>query len=248
MKLPSYIRRLETVENLARQIYPPELMHHAYRDYGSFRNRAFLVFTNHTLSDFNDMMIDQLSGEAHIFNVVNTIKNDASPIPANHFDVPAEYLQSINIASLPPSGLKLKIGAPVILLRNLCPKEGLCNGTRMIVIQLGRFCVKVKISGGAFDGHERLLSRITLTTTEEDLPFILMRKQFPIRLCFAITVNKSQGQSLDIVGLDLRMNAFTHGQLYVALSRVTSVEGLTILLPEDKKDRTENIVYPEVLL
>ena len=64
-----------------------------------------------------------------------------------------------------------------------------------------------------------------------------------------MTVNKSQGQSLNTVGVDLRAPAFTHGQLYVALSRVTSLNGLTVLFSEDNgQELTENIVYPEVLL
>jgi hypothetical protein len=119
----------------------------------------------------------------------------------------------------------------------------------MIVTQLGRSCIGVKISGGEFDGQFRLLPRIKLTTLEGDLPFILTRKQFPIRLCFAMTVNKSQGQSLSTVGVDLRTSAFTHGQLYVALSRVTTLAGLTLLFSEnDNQETTDNVVYPEVLL
>jgi hypothetical protein len=62
-----------------------------------------------------------------------------------------------------------------------------------------------------------------------------------------MTVNKSQGQSLTVVGVDLRSSAFSHGQLYVALSRVTSISGLTLLLPENS-DTTDNVVFPEVLL
>ena len=76
---------------------------------------------------------------------------------------------------------------------------------------------------------------------------MLTRRQFPIRLCFAMTVNKSQGQSLKNVGLDLRSPVFTHGQLYVALSRTTNVNNLTVLLPDHAKGKTANIVYPEVL-
>ena len=81
----------------------------------------------------------------------------------------------------------------------------------------------------------------------------MTRVQFPIRLSFAITVNKSQGQSLSTVGVDLRHAVFTHGQLYVALSRVTTVAGLSILLPPpvdaaDPARTAINIVYPEVLL
>ena len=63
-----------------------------------------------------------------------------------------------------------------------------------------------------------------------------------------MTVNKSQGQSLNFVGVDLRTPVFTHGQLYVALSRVTDISGLAVLLPRNGDGTTANIVYPEVLL
>ena len=101
--------------------------------------------------------------------------------------------------------------------------------------------------GGSFHGQLRLIPRIKLTSTEGELPFIVSRRQFPIRLCFAMTVNKSQGQSFNFVGVDLRMPAFTHGQLYVALSRVTTVNGISVLLPPNQTE-TDNIIYPEVLL
>jgi len=71
--------------------------------------------------------------------------------------------------------------------------------------------------------------RSSLPPSDKDLPFILERTQFPVRLCFAMTVNISQGQSLDQVVLHLRSCAFSHGQLYVALTRVTSLGGLTLL-------------------
>src|SRR3954452_12423755 len=102
--------------------------------------------------------------------------------------------------------------------------------------------------GGDFDGDLKLIPRICLTTTEGELPFQLMQKQFPIRLCFAMTVNKAQGQSLDIVGVDLHSSAFTHGQLYVALSRATNLNGVSILLTKDSDEKTDNVVYSEVLL
>ena len=55
---------------------------------------------------------------------------------------PAELLQSFNPPSLPPLKLSLKVGALVILLRNLYPKHGLCNGTRMVVTHIGRRCIE----------------------------------------------------------------------------------------------------------
>ena len=78
-----------------------------------------------------------------------------------------------------------------------------------------------------------------LSSTDEDFPFILERTQFPDRPCFAMTVNKSQGQSVKMVGVDLQTNAFTHGQLYLALSRVTSLDGLTLLTCQEFPNHTE---------
>ena len=69
-----------------------------------------------------------------------------------------------------------------------------------------------------------------------------------MRLYFAITINKTQGQSLQKVGIDLRQPVFTHGQFYVAFSRVTDVANLDVLLPYRGSGMVENIVYPEVLL
>ena len=64
-----------------------------------------------------------------------------------------------------------------------------------------------------------------------EFPFKLSRRQFLIRLAFSVSINKAQGQSVEHVGLDLRISVFTHGQLYVALSRVTSPHNLHVLLP-----------------
>ncbi|KAF9045955.1 hypothetical protein BDZ89DRAFT_942473 [Hymenopellis radicata] len=65
-----------------------------------------------------------------------------------------------------------------------------------------------------------------------------------------MTINKSQGQSVQHIGLDLRTPVFSHGQLYVALSRCTSAGRIKVLFPENQEAdnlRTNNIVYPEVL-
>jgi ATP-dependent DNA helicase PIF1 len=118
----------------------------------------------------------------------------------------------------------------------------------MVVTRLGRRCIEARILGGSFDGQLRLIPRIKLTSTGGELPYIVSRRQFPLRLCFAMTVNKSQGQSFNYVGVDLRIPAFTHGQLYVALSRVTDIANLSLLLPPNEAVTTENIIYPEVLL
>jgi ATP-dependent DNA helicase PIF1 len=89
-----------------------------------------------------------------------------------------------------------------------------------------------------------------MTGSNTGLPFTLRRLQFPVCLAFAMTINKSQGQSLNYVGLDLRMPVFGHGQLYVGVSRITTPQGIKILLDNSASGRanqTLNITYNEIL-
>ena len=105
--------------------------------------------------------------------------------------------------------------------------------------------------GGAYEGNIVFLPRITMISSLGDLPIRLQRRQFPVRLAYAMTINKSQGQTLEHVGLDQRTSVFSHGQLYVALSRVRSVSNLKIFFG-DKYDSNQedmfltNIVYTEL--
>ena len=89
---------------------------------------------------------------------------------------------------------------------------------------------------------------IKLLPNAETLPVPLKRLQFPVRLAFAMTINKSQGQSVEHVGINLQTLVFSHGQLYVAFSRCTSPLNISVLLPEQSQEsrRTLNVVYKEV--
>jgi len=246
LELPRYIRPVSTVDQLCDQLYPQSLLNDAVYSHGALIGRAILAFRNETVNDFNESLVDNMPGEEHRFEAVNNVEVPEDAAEAEPFAV--EYLQCIRMASIPPSCLKLKIGAPIILLHNLSPHEGLCNGTRIRVLGIRRTCLQVAIIGRKMDGKICLLPRIKLTTTDDDLPFTLQPIQFSVRLCFATIVNKSQGQSLEQVGVDLRTSAFTHGQLYVALSRVTSLDGLTLLPSQNTPNYTDNILYPDVLL
>ena len=128
-----------------------------------------------------------------------------------------EYLNSINIPGLPPHILKLKIGAPVLLLRNLDPLAGLCNDTRLQIVSISLRLLYVCIKNGSHNGDFAWIPRIDLLS--EPMPFIICRRQFPIRLAFGMTINKSQGQTLGRVGILLRAPVFGHGQLYTEFSR-----------------------------
>src|SRR5204863_6517130 len=124
-----------------------------------------------------------------------------------------------------------KVGCPIILLCNLNPSAGLCNGTRMIITSLGDQVLEARVLTGSHAGTTAVIPHISLSSSASSgLPFILRRWQFPIRIAFAMTINKAQGQSLQVVGLYLPIVVLAHGQLYVALSRCTDCQNLYILL------------------
>lgn len=217
-----------------------------------FLDRMILAPRNSDVSDVNHIILDRLSGEKHTFiSADKVITEDAHiPLGSTSHPIPIEFLRSINASGLPPGELSLKLGAPLILLRNLASKHGLCNGTRMVAKRMSDRVIEAEIMGGEHGGELAFIPRISLIPSDtSDLTFLFSRRQFPIRLAFALTINRSQGQSVRYVGLDLRSPVFAHGQMYVALSRATSGRRIRALLPGDEElCRVENVVYPEVLI
>ncbi|AES72962.1 PIF1-like helicase [Medicago truncatula] len=108
-----------------------------------------------------------------------------------------EFLNSITQVSIPPYILKVKRGAPLMLLRNINPRYGMCNGTRMLCRDLFKNMLNVEILTGSNARKRAFLPIIKLKTNASSrLPFVLSRKQFSVRLSFVITINKSQGHTI----------------------------------------------------
>ncbi|GAU43626.1 hypothetical protein TSUD_185190 [Trifolium subterraneum] len=190
----------------------PQLELHGW-DASYMTQRAILTPKNDDVQKLNDILINQFPGEEHNFLSFDEVEGDT------HNLYQQELLNSITQGGLPPHILKLKKGAPLMLLRNLDPRYGLCNGTRLLCHGLFMNMLDVEILTGSNAGKRAFLPRIKLkTSASSGLPFVLRRKQFPVRLSFAITINKSQGQTIPNVGIYLTRHVFSHGQLYVALS------------------------------
>ena len=130
-----------------------------------------------------------------------------------------------------------------MLLRNLSDKDSLVNGTRLRLLHIHLNILEVIITSGAHAKEIALIPRITLLTNNaKDSHYNLRRRQFPVRLSFAMTINKSQGQTIGRVSLVLLTPVFTHGQLYVATSRTRSHDDLKIFLPKSTNEEQNRML------
>ncbi|XP_050439870.1 LOW QUALITY PROTEIN: ATP-dependent DNA helicase pif1-like [Adelges cooleyi] len=206
-------------------VYPPQI---SLENIEECARRIILCPRNDDCRRINQTIVTQrVVGQAGLYNAVDTVVADDPDEVANY---PVEFLNTLEPDGMPSYRLTLKVGPIVILLRNLDSKRRLCNGTRMVIIQLRRYNFKAKLLSGRQE--EVVIPAIPLMTSEDgDLPFRLRRGvQFPVRLSFAMTINKSQGQTFDRVGLLLASPVFTHGQLYVAFSRVRNSDSVKVRL------------------
>ncbi|XP_024965988.1 ATP-dependent DNA helicase PIF1-like [Cynara cardunculus var. scolymus] len=210
-------------------------------------SRAILSTKNENVDEINDQLIDRLCGDEKVYYSFDETEDDKSNL------YPMEFLNSLTVSGLPPHYLWLKIGCPIILLRNIDPSNGLCNGTRLICRDFQQNVIDAEIVVAQHAGKRVFLPRISFCPSEDNMfPFKLKRKQFPVRLSFSMTINKTQGQTIPNVGVYLPESVFSHGQLYVALSKETSRENTKVLVKPTKKFNrdgiyTSNMVYQEVL-
>lgn len=222
--------------NLVESVYPDlnkNIFNHKW-----LSERVILAVTNEIVEDINFNILQKLNSESRTYYAIDKVENDNDTVM-----YPVEFLNSLHPSGLPQHKLTLKIGAPIMMLRNLDPPK-LCNGTRLIIKKMLNYIIEATIITGPYSGENVLIPRIPLKSNDSIIEF--NRLQFPIKLALAMTINKSQGQSFNTVGIDIQQEVFSHGQLYVAMSRVTDPSNLYILTNQNSSF-TKNIVYKRVL-
>lgn len=214
-----------------------------------FARRTILAPTNVAVHQVNEAVAERVQGASQTYLSTDSI--DADGGESAFFET--EVLNSINLNGFPPHKLIFKKGIPVMMLRNLNPNAGLCNGTRLRIVDLKPHVIRAIIMTGSHNGREVLIPRIIFISNDDvkDFPFRLRRKQFPVVPAFAMTINKAQGQTVHNMGLYLPTPCFSHGQLYVALSRVTSRSKVKVLIEDPARDEedgiyTKSIVYRQI--
>ena len=249
ISLPPYFKcRENSVGSLIDSIYPSLMTANHPSNY--FAERTILSSLNSDVDSLNNTALDNFPGQIQVFHSADSIptsEQNGGEDPMLNY--PVEYLNDINCTGLPLAKLQLKVGCPVLILKNLDPANGICNGSRGILRRYRHRVMEVELITGDHVGKKVFIPRINNYPTEQQVAFKFCRRQFPIRLCFAMTINKSQGQTVKHVGLDLRRPVFTHGQFYVGISRVTSMLNIKAIWEPNKEEAmTKNIVYSEVLL
>ncbi|XP_024990580.1 uncharacterized protein LOC112524867 [Cynara cardunculus var. scolymus] len=215
-----------------------------------FQERAILAPKNEVVQEINDCLLSLFPGEEKEYLSSDTLCE--SEHLHDEFDktlYSPDILDGLKLSGIPNHKILLKVGVPIMLLRNIDQKSGLCNGTRLRVLTLGNRVIEAQVIAESNFGSRTFIPRMSLTPIDKRIPFKFQRRQFPIVVCFAMTINKSQGQSLSKVGLFLRQPVFTHSQLYVALSIVKSKQGLKVLIMDYDgiiDSKTTNVVYKEV--
>jgi ATP-dependent DNA helicase PIF1 len=192
--------------------------------------RCILAPTNSQVDAYNLTILNLLPSQSRHFcaadsleertDVSDNLEDEILPAP----DAVLDYVAKVRPNGMPDYTLLIKLGGVYRILRNFSVDRGLVKNTRVVVTDIGRKLITVRIlksiGGVSFSGHEDIiLPRITF---KETLPsgHTLLRKQFPLAPAYASTFHSCQGLTLDRIGVDLTRPVFTHGQLYTALSRV----------------------------
>ncbi|XP_075481273.1 uncharacterized protein LOC142521984 [Primulina tabacum] len=238
----------DSIAAIVESMYPS--LDNNFNNNAYFQQRAILAPTLDVVQSINEYMIsvNHLEGRLYLSSDT-TCQSDRNVDLLNDLHTP-EFLNGIRCSGVPNHELNLKVGTPVMLLRNIDHSLGLCNDTRLIVTRLGNHVLEGQILTGSNAGHKVLIPRMSLTPFDPRLAFKFQRRQYPLIISYAMTINKSQGQSLSHVGLFLKNPVFSHGQLYVVVvSRVTNPKGLKILICDSDgnlKKSTTNVVFKEV--
>jgi hypothetical protein len=253
IKIPSHIRLLAedcSLRRLIRAIYPHHRCHSGDAMY--LMERSILAPKNIDVDEVNNVILKSLSEESHTYLSANSLTptNEGASVAAGvSMDslYLVEFLNILQFSGIANHELELKVGVPILLLRNLNQSIGLCNGTRLIVKKLGQRVIEAKIIKGNNVSKLVFIPRIIMSPSGTDWPFVLRRRQFPVRVAFAITINKSQGQTFNNVGVYLSSPIYSHGQFYDAISRVTSSANIKIFNGQGPNKYMRNVVYKEVL-
>ncbi|CAH1428835.1 unnamed protein product [Lactuca virosa] len=169
----------DPIGSLIEFVYPSIL--EKYNSTNYLQERAILAPKNEVVQEINDRLLNKFPGDE-----VEYLSSDSlcqSEFVHDQFDAnlySPDVLNGLKVSGLLNHMLVLKIGVPVMLLRNIDQKNGLCNGTRLQVISLGKRVIEARIMSGTNIGNQTFIPRMYLTPSEKKIPFKFTKRQFPL--------------------------------------------------------------------
>ena len=175
----------EAMKEFIGKIFPD--LRNNVQDRSWLEGRTILCSTNAEVKMVNDMISTMLPGNQGTYNSADELQNSQDLLRFN-----VEFLHSLTPSGFPPHSLSLKPGMPLMLLRNINPREGLCNGTKLVFeASLDNKVLQCVVSGS---NRTVLIPRIVFIPKANEFPFEWQKRQFPVKPAFATTINKSQGK------------------------------------------------------
>ncbi|XP_046391588.1 uncharacterized protein LOC124159723 [Ischnura elegans] len=236
------IRSVASLKELLSFVFPETVV----KDPELCARRAILSTLNVNVNEINRLVLHSSPGRIHELRSADTVDKEDN----DGLDIDVHLLNQASGSGVPDHILHLKVGSVCLVMRNLNIGDGLVNGTKVIVTAISNRLITVRKPG---NNQPIAIPRITFSFPfMEGSPLRVRRRQFPLTLAYCMTSHKSQGQTIDYVGVDLRTDCFTHGQLYVLLSRVRSPEDIVVHVPcnrvIDGVAYVKNIVFEDLLL
>jgi len=211
---------------------------------------CILAATNERGDMWNELIQSMNPRKMHILKSTDFLCDVDDPFKYLNSAMNTMALNTIKKTATPNHELKLKVGDICILLRNLLRSCGLATNTRVRILHISPTCIRVQTmtDNPQVAYIPRIRFKFSVFNTDS---FNMTRMQFPLRLAYCMTYNKSQGQTLKKVLLDTVHSPFAHGHLYVALSRITDYENIRIFCAEhnllDNWPVVSSIFFPELL-
>jgi ATP-dependent DNA helicase PIF1 len=217
--------------------YDGQMLDHLYPDGWSPENAVgtmMLAATNEKVSEWNNKIQELNPNAAYFLNSKNEF--------ADHDDDYGKLTTMLNDVNMtnadkpdgPPHILKLKIGDIVMLTHTLSRREKLCKNRLLQVLEIRPRHIKVRLAASSLNEAHLIPRTRTRLSFHKGLDMAITRTQYPFRLAYSCTYNKSQSATLHRVGLDITHDLFAHGHLYVGLTRATNPSNILFYTHEDK--------------
>ncbi|KAH7542511.1 hypothetical protein FEM48_Zijuj02G0081700 [Ziziphus jujuba var. spinosa] len=191
-----------SVASIVNSMYPS--FSENINDPSYLQERSILPPTLDFVESINEYVISLNRTEENTYLSSNaTCKSDSNIVLIGDLHTP-EFLNAIKCSGMLNHQLKLKVGVPVMLLRNVDHSSGLCNGTRLVITRLGNHVLERKVISGSNAGFKVFISRMTLTPLDPRLHFKFKRRQYPLVGWGTQSPSLSQGKPLCPVGCLMR--------------------------------------------